>query len=173
MSIPAYRVVVERNRLKFAAAHMATFAGDIEPLHGHNYAIHLEVTGSLLDDSWVVDFGLLKGIGREVCDRLDHHFLLQGASPTVKTTTEGDETTVRFGPRRYVFPTTDILSLPIDNTTAERIAEWIGGEVYAALQAQGCTNIHALKVGVEEAPGQSGWAEVQIQNPTSGRARPL
>ena len=41
-----YRVRVERGQLKFAAAHMATFAGQCEPLHGHNYAVTIEVAGS-------------------------------------------------------------------------------------------------------------------------------
>ena len=48
-----YRVRVERNKLRFAAAHFATFGGECEPLHGHNYAVSIEVEGSLTDDAWV------------------------------------------------------------------------------------------------------------------------
>ena len=55
-----YRVRVERNKLKFAAAHMATFEGQCEPLHGHNYAVTIEVAGTLTEDSWVIDFAALK-----------------------------------------------------------------------------------------------------------------
>jgi 6-pyruvoyltetrahydropterin/6-carboxytetrahydropterin synthase len=154
----SYRVVVERNRLKFAAAHMATFLGDLEPLHGHNYALHLEVEGSLTSDSWVIDFAMLKRIGREVCDRLDHKFLLQGASSAIEID-RGDEVAINLSGRRYVFPAENVSDLPIDNTTAERLAEWIGGEVLAALRGAGADNISRLRVGVEEAPGQSGWWE--------------
>ena len=64
--MPASRSVrVERNRLRFAAAHMATFAGDCEPLHGHNYDLFVEVEGELTDESWVIDFSLIKQLARE------------------------------------------------------------------------------------------------------------
>ena len=80
-----YRVRVERNRLKFAAAHFATFDGQCEPLHGHNYAVTLEVAGTLTDDAWVCDFGRLKKIGRAICDELDHKFLLQRDSKALQS----------------------------------------------------------------------------------------
>jgi len=156
-----YRVRVERNRLKFAAAHFATFEGQCEPLHGHNYAVTIEVAGGLTDDSWVVDFSALKAIGRAICDELDHKFLLQRDS-RVLTIDEGmSNWKVRFLERGWVFPKSDVLPLPIDNTTAERLAEYIAGRVGEALRARGATDITEITVGVEEAPGQSGWARVK------------
>ena len=157
-----YRVTVARNRLRFAAAHMATFGGGLEPLHGHNYALQLEVRGNLTEDSWVIDFGLLKRLGREVCGRLDHKFLLQSTSDLLLIE-RGAETRISFGNRRYVFPSTDVVELPIDNTTAERLAEWIGGEVLAALSLAGASNIVSLSVEVEEAPGQSGHWQTSVR----------
>jgi 6-pyruvoyltetrahydropterin/6-carboxytetrahydropterin synthase len=157
-----YRVALERNRLRFAAAHMATLAGDLEPLHGHNYALFLEVTGELTPDSWVVDFSDLKRIGRQVCAELDHKFLLQGTSQLLSVD-RGDEIRMTFADRTYVFPRGDVVELPIDNTTAERIAEWIGTRVIEALREGAFSNITGLRVGVEEAPGQSGWWESTAQ----------
>jgi 6-pyruvoyltetrahydropterin/6-carboxytetrahydropterin synthase len=163
MTDQPYRVVVERNRLKFAAAHMATYGGDLEPLHGHNYALHLEVAGTLSADAWVIDFRVLKRIGREICESLEHRFLLQGASESLTITRdETMTTTITFGRRRYVFPTTDVVDLPIDNTTVERLAEWIGGRVIEQLSALGAASITELTVGLEEAPGQSGWFRTSL-----------
>lgn len=158
----SYSVVVERNRLRFAAAHMASFSGDLEPLHGHNYALHLEVTGALTPDSWVVDFALLKRAGRDVCARLDHKFLLQADSTLLSIAIQENACTISFGGRAYSFPVSDVVSLPIDNSTAERLAQWIAGEVADALAAAGATNLATLRVGVEEAPGQAGWFETQL-----------
>ncbi|MPZ24134.1 MAG: hypothetical protein GEU28_11470 [Dehalococcoidia bacterium] len=151
-----YSVVVERNRLKFAAAHMATYGGALEPLHGHNYALHLEVRGSLAANSWVIDFGVLKRIGRDLCDRLDHRFLLQSASPIISIAETAGEYVVGFDDRRYVFPVSNVAALDIDNTTAERLAEWMSCQVWRELRASGADNIAELLVVVEEAPGQSG-----------------
>ncbi|MCA9856882.1 MAG: 6-carboxytetrahydropterin synthase, partial [Dehalococcoidia bacterium] len=111
-------VTVERVRLKFAAAHMATLGDELEPLHGHNYLVRCRVEGELTDDRWVIDFSALKRYTRDVCDELDHHFLLQRNSPLLQVE-EGDTSwSVRFGERAYSFPKSDVVALPIENTTA-------------------------------------------------------
>ena len=158
-----YRTRVERNKLKFAAAHFATFAGQCEPLHGHNYAVTIEVTGALTDaDSWVADFGLLKSLGKAICDELDHKFLLQRDS-RVLTIDEGmSNWKVRFLERGWVFPKSDVIALPIDNTTAERLAEYFIDRLRDDLRAAGASNLTAITVGVEEAPGQAGWASATL-----------
>ena len=148
---------VERQRLKFAAAHMATFGDTIEPLHGHNYAVILEAEGELSAIGWVVDFGVLKRIGREICERLDHHFLLQLHSRTLEMRIIDGDWEVRFGEKRYHLPGDDVLPLPLPNTTAELIAEWFWDEVARALHEAGVHTVRRLTVGVEEAPGQTGW----------------
>jgi 6-pyruvoyl tetrahydropterin synthase/QueD family protein len=164
----SYRSVrVERNRLRFAAAHMATFGGDCEPLHGHNYDLIIEVEGELTEESWVVDFGVIKGLARELCERLDHHFLLQRNSRQLLSEEREGIWVVRFGQsRRYEFPAVDVVALPIDNSTAERLSEWIHGELVTALQRVGATNLTMLSVGVEEMPGQTGWYRAPVTHQT-------
>jgi 6-pyruvoyltetrahydropterin/6-carboxytetrahydropterin synthase len=152
-----YRVRVERNKLKFAAAHMATYGGELEPLHGHNYAVTIEVAGSLTDDAWVCDFSTLKSAGKALCDELDHKFLLQRDSRVLEID-EDDNWKIRFGGRGFVFPKSDVLALPVDNTTAERLAEWFIMRLRDDLRARGAKNLTSITVGVEEAPGQAGWA---------------
>ncbi|MCA9846954.1 MAG: 6-carboxytetrahydropterin synthase [Dehalococcoidia bacterium] len=149
-------VTVERVRLKFAAAHMATLGDELEPLHGHNYLVRCRVEGELTDDRWVIDFSALKRYARDVCDELDHHFLLQRNSPLLQVE-EGDTSwSVRFGERAYSFPKSDVVALPIENTTAELLAEFIAERVVQQLQANGHANIGRIEVDVEEMPGQAG-----------------
>jgi len=157
-----YRVRVERNKLKFSAAHMATFGGEMEPLHGHNYAVTIEVAGTLTDDAWVCDFSTLKSLGKAICDDLDHKFLLQASSTLLEIDEGTSNYKVRFGDRGFVFPKSDVLALPIDNTTAERIAEYFIGRLRPGLASRGATNISSISVGVEEAPGQAGWATLNL-----------
>ncbi|MCA9829425.1 MAG: 6-pyruvoyl tetrahydropterin synthase family protein [Dehalococcoidia bacterium] len=159
---PSRRVTVERNRLRFAAAHMATFGGDMEPLHGHNYDITVEIEGDLTKDDWVWDFGGLKKIVREIADALDHHFLLQRNSQLLTISELPDAWRIEFRDRTYTFPKQDVIALPIENTTAERISEWISGRIQQGLAEAGATNIRRLSVGVEEMPGQAGWYTVDL-----------
>jgi 6-pyruvoyltetrahydropterin/6-carboxytetrahydropterin synthase len=157
-----YRVRVERNKLKFSAAHMATFGGQMEPLHGHNYAVTIEVAGTLTDDAWVCDFSTLKSLGMAICDALDHKFLLQAESRVLEIDEGQSNYKVRFGERGFVFPKSDVVALPIDNTTAERLAEYFVTRLKPELLARGATNLTSISVGVEEAPGQSGWASSSL-----------
>ena len=149
-------VTVERLRLKFAAAHMATLGDELEPLHGHNYLVRCRVDGALTDDRWVIDFGVLKRAVREVCDELDHHFLLQERSPLLQVERDTDGGSIRFRDRAYRFPASDVVALPIENTTAELLAEYIAGRVLERLSAGGHTNLTRIAVDVEEMPGQAG-----------------
>ena len=64
---------------------------------------------------------------------------------------------IAFGDRRYVLPESDVAALPIDNSTAERLAEWLNVRIRAVLSASGASNVGRVTVGVEEAPGQAGW----------------
>lgn len=157
-----YRVRVERNKLKFAAAHMATFENQLEPLHGHNYAVTIEVTGPLTDDAWVCDFSTLKTLGKQLCDQLDHKFLLQTQSKLIEIDEGASNYKIRFEDRGFVFPRDDVLPLPLDNTTAERLAEWFITRLRDLLRERGATNLTEITVGIEEAPGQSGWATETI-----------
>jgi 6-pyruvoyl-tetrahydropterin synthase len=144
-------VRVSGNRLKFAASHMATLGTELEPLHGHNYR-------ELTDEGWVIDFSILKQLVREQCDALDHRFLLQMLSKTIKIEHNLDDKsyTLSHSDKRYVFPEHDVLALAIENTTAEYLAELIGMNVITKLLELELTNINKIECVVEEAPGQSG-----------------
>ena len=149
-------VTVERVRLKFAAAHMATLGDEFERLHGHNYLVRARVEGDLTSDHWVIDFSALKRYVREVCDYLDHHFLLQRDSPLLEIEERESSWAVRFGGRGYVFPRSDVVALPIANTTAELLAEYIAETVVTRLREEGHANIRRIAVDVQEMPGQAG-----------------
>lgn len=163
MSIVTRKVSVERNRLRFAAAHMATFLDDCEPLHGHNYDVILELEGELTEESWVWDFGDLKRRTKAIIDNLDHKFLLQRESRLLEIEETLDNWKIRYRDRGYVLPKTDVIALPIDNSTAERIAEWIAGQILAGFAPEASKTVRRLTVGVEEMPGQAGWYTVDMQ----------
>ncbi|MCH8200441.1 MAG: 6-pyruvoyl tetrahydropterin synthase family protein [Chloroflexi bacterium] len=153
----SFRIVLEHQTLRFAAAHFTTFAGECEPLHGHNYALSVEIEGELTADSWILDFGEAKALVRDICAELDHKFLLPLENPALEIAASAAEFEVKFGDRRYVIPRPDVAQLPIDNSTAERLAEYIAGRIADSLRERGARNVTSIAVGVEESPGQSGW----------------
>lgn len=157
-----HRITLERNTLRFAAAHFTTFAGECEPLHGHNYDVFVDIEGALTPDSWVFDFSEAKRLVAAICKELDHRFLLQTKGAALQIEDRGQEFKISFGDRRYVMPKSDVATLPIDNTTAERLAEWFAGRISGELATRGANNLSRITVGVEEAPGQAGWYTLDL-----------
>jgi 6-pyruvoyl tetrahydropterin synthase/QueD family protein len=143
--------------IRFAAAHFATFKDRCEPLHGHSYEVAAEVEGPLGDDSWVLDFSELKAALRAVCEPLDHRFLLQAKTDRLRLEFSGAAWRIH-GPAQtaYLFPASDVVALPIDNSTAERLAEYLCGELEARLMATGHAELQRISVEVWEGPGQRG-----------------
>ena len=152
-----HKVEVKKGNLSFSAAHFITFGGKCERLHGHNYAVSAILEGHLTEDRYVFDFVELKKIIRRTCDRLDHHFLLPIQAQHLDIKKAGEEWEIRFENRRYVFPAEDVLVLPVDSITAERLAEYICGQLIASLKEQERLSLTSITVGVEEAPGQTAF----------------
>ena len=155
-----YEVRVEN--IRFDAAHFATYGGHCEPLHGHSYEVAAEVEGNLGEDSLVVNFIGLKAILRDLSKELDHKFMLQLESRILTIESTDTAWKVRTpGDIGYVFPKADVAALPIDNTTAERLAEWFGGRLWQWMKGRGASNVDALTVEVWEGPGQRGSHRVE------------
>ena len=148
---------MEKESLIFSAAHFITFAGNIcERLHGHNYRVFAEVYGPLDENEYVIDFIALRDALQAITQELDHRMLLPKSHPTINVQADEKEVLVTFEDRRWVFPLDDCAILPMNNTTAERLAEYISERLMSALNTQGITNIQKLVLGVDENEGQ--WA---------------
>jgi 6-pyruvoyl tetrahydropterin synthase/QueD family protein len=158
-----FRVKVEGGYLQFSAAHFITYGGKCERLHGHNYGVLVEAEGTLTEDRLVFDFTVLKRLTREICQRLNHRFLLPMSNPHIELIASPDEWEIRFQNRRYVFPRADVIELPIDNSTAERLAEYIAHELLASLAAYDTLHLSALTVGVSEAPTQMALCRLDLR----------
>jgi len=159
-----YKVIVEKDYLVFAAGHFITYTGKCEALHGHNYRARVEVEGDLDENSYVLDFVSLKRMMRRLVDELDHRMLLPRDNPALKVTEEGDGVQVLYKERRYLFPRSDVVLLPVPNTTAEMLARYLAGRVKEELQSTGAGGLSALVVEVEESFGQSAWCRERMRD---------
>src|SRR5215469_15657346 len=143
-----WKVLIERGNLGFSAAHFITFDDHTaEPLHGHNYGVRVEVAGDLQAHSYVLDFVALKTITREICKELDHQFLLPRQSKHLQIAERDSEWEIRFGEQRYLLPKTSVVVLPVDNATAERLAEYLAGRISERLRALNASNLTTITVG--------------------------
>jgi 6-pyruvoyltetrahydropterin/6-carboxytetrahydropterin synthase len=153
-----FRVQVSKDYLVFASAHFITFKGhQCETLHGHNYRVGVAVEGTVDSETlFVLDFSVLKQIARQLVDRIDHKVLLPTLNPKLAFREENERVSVDyFGTPTYVFPKRDCVLLPIPNSTAEMLAQYLGSQVREELAAGGYTHLTSLELEVEENYGQS------------------
>jgi 6-pyruvoyltetrahydropterin/6-carboxytetrahydropterin synthase len=153
-----FRVQVSKDYLVFASAHFITFKGhQCESLHGHNYRVGVAVEGTLDSETlFVLDFSILKQITRQLVDSIDHKVLLPTLNPKLSFKEDGDRVGVDyFGKPTYVFPRRDCALLPIPNSTAEMLAQYLGTQVRDELAHRGYTHLTSLELEVEENYGQS------------------
>jgi 6-pyruvoyltetrahydropterin/6-carboxytetrahydropterin synthase len=162
----AFKVSVSKDYLSFSAAHFITLAGhQCESLHGHNYRIGVTVEGGVDPEcAFVVDFAVLKRIVRPYVQAVDHRILLPMENPKLVLKEDGDRMVVDYlGKQRFVFPASNCALLPITNTTAEMVAEYLAHRVREELRKEALGHLDAIEVEVEESVGQSGYYRLGLR----------
>nr|BBH91130.1 6-pyruvoyl tetrahydrobiopterin synthase [Thermosporothrix sp. COM3] len=157
------KVKIEGGYLKFSSAHFITYGGKCERLHGHNYGVRVEAEGTLNQDRLVFDFTVLKRLTKDICRSLDHRFLLPLQNPHLQLKQTEENWEIVYQEKRYLFPKEDVAELPIDNSTAERLAEYICNELCKQLASFDISNLTSITVGVEEAPTQMAYYSLTLQ----------
>lgn len=151
-----FSIYVAKENLKFSAAHFIAYPGFREPLHGHNYQVAVRVEGRLGSDGYVLDFGLIKRLTREIAERLDEHTIIPLNSDCLSIVQENERVIVQYEEDYFAFPAADVALLPIVHSSAEELARYIWSELRAALQARkALAEIQSLEVSVAEGPGQA------------------
>ena len=156
LSLP-FSIRVYKQYFNFASSHFMIFEnGTREPLHGHNYRVQVKGEAPELSGDMVFDFLDIKPIVRSICDSLDHKLLIPRDNPKLKIYTEEKNYVIRT-PDESVFsiPQSDVLLLPILNTSSERIAQYICLELRKCVEEKFGFRFNSLEVEVEETPGQS------------------
>lgn len=156
MTAERYHVRVTKDHLVFCSGHFISYEGDkCERLHGHNYRATVEIEGQLDENYYLFDFIALKRHTKAITDELDHYMLLATQNPYIKVEEAPERVRVTYRGREWIFPREDCVLLPIENTTAELLARYIGQRLLASLKAEHQFTPEVLRVEVEENVGQS------------------
>jgi 6-pyruvoyltetrahydropterin/6-carboxytetrahydropterin synthase len=154
-----FSIEVAKDYFNFASAHFLIFAnGQREPLHGHNYQVSVKMEGELDQAGVVLDFITFKPIVKQVCDALDHRTMIQTESPMLKVRRRAKDVEVLYRKQRILLPRSDVILLPLKNTSTELLAEHVADKIRRQVKQRfPHTRIRLMEVGVEEARGQRGF----------------
>lgn len=160
---PIFQVRVTKDYLVFSSGHFITYQGDqCERIHGHNYRAAVEVEGNLDENHYVIDFIALKNLTKSILDELDHRMMLPTKSSLIRLHEDGTNIRVTYGDRYWSFPREECALVPVANTTAELLADYIAGRLHEAMAARGWNLPRILRVEVEESFGQSARVEWRL-----------
>src|SRR5207302_8757744 len=124
-----------------------------------NYRATVEIENHLDRNSYVFDFIALKQRTKAITDELDHRMMLPTRNPHIAVVEGPRSVQVRYRDREWLFPREDCVLLPVENTTAELLASYIGQRLLAELQSKHDYRPAVLRVEVEENIGQSAQYE--------------
>ena len=151
---PRYSITLAKEDFAFSAAHFTLFEDQpAELLHGHNYQVSLELRGEELNDlGLLVDIAAVKQHVREQCRALDERTLIPERAKPLKIQRHDDAIEVEFESRRYRFPVSDVLLLPLENVSMELVARMLWERTAQVLRGSRVTE---FTLTLRETPGQA------------------
>jgi 6-pyruvoyltetrahydropterin/6-carboxytetrahydropterin synthase len=162
----SFSIHVAKENLKFSAAHFIAYPGFREPLHGHNYQVGVYVEGRLASTGYVIDFGLIKKLTKEIVDRLDERTIVPANSDCLTINAPpGGPVRIRYENDEFTIPAADVCIVPIVHSSAEELARYIWNELVAALGARGAlAHVTVMEISVAEGPGQSAHYRSEVSS---------
>ena len=156
-----YNLFLSRDYLTFSCAHFVIGENFYEPLHGHNYKILINVNGTQGKDNMVIDFHDIKKILKPFIDSLDHYVLVPSNNKFLEITEKDEQVIIKIPhlDKEYELPKSDVVLLPIENTTVEEISHYFV-KLLAQSEEIKRENISQVTVTVYEYEGQGVTTEL-------------
>ncbi len=151
--------------LRFSAAHIIPAHETCGRIHGHSYFVDVEIEGEKEGEyDFVVDFKEVKPIVKDLCDSLDHRFLIpiyndkmdfkgiEKDDLSIESFDKFGSVQFRIGSKGYTIPKEDCVLLPLKYSSAESLSEYFVLKLYEGLKSK--TNIKSISACVNEGIGQ-------------------
>ena len=151
----SYDLFLSRDYMIFSSAHFVVGEKFIEPLHGHNYKILINVYGNQDEENMILNFYDIKKVLKPIVDSLDHKVLIPEDCNLLEIIKSGKQVIVKVPAydKEYEFPKSDVILLPIKNTTVEEISRYLADKLMWNKEIKK-ENINQVTVTVFEYEGQ-------------------
>jgi len=141
--------------IKFVAGHFLPGVEKCRRLHGHNYAMSVEIEGEVGERGILLDFLTLKELCRTLVGELDHRLLLPARPWNMEVRRSMGEIMVSFEGKKYTIPEEDVAFIPVSNITAEELSCFLLSRLMESGIMSG--DIRHMAVCVSEGRGQEAW----------------
>jgi len=138
------------SNIRFSAAHFIPGDWKCSRLHGHDYSISVKIIGELNGKSYFLDFSKAKAKLREIADFLDHRVLVPELREGIRIEKRDANLIVILDGKNYSFPDEECRLIPVKDTTAELLSEFILDRFVKSLEQE----VEEVEIEVHEGPGQ-------------------
>ena len=151
-------IELHKEEMKFSAGHFTIFsATHRENLHGHNFTVHVALTGEVGDDGLMADYGPLKQAVIARCKAWNETFFLPERSRHLRLERDANGNhRAYFNGEELHFLARDVTLLPAANVTLEELARVFGEELVG--DGAGMARDHVTRLVVKCASGPGQWA---------------
>ncbi len=146
--------------INFSACHFLPGHDKCNRLHGHNYAVHMQLEGEPGDDGIIYDFVALKKAIKSSIEELDHCILMPGKSDIVSLEISDGQVMVESLGKKYSFPECDVRILDLEVVSAEMLALYLLDKMVNALETN--QRVKEIVIGIDEGAGQGAWASRRL-----------
>ena len=138
------------SNIRFSSAHFIPGDWKCSRIHGHDYSISVKIIGAMDDKTYFLDFTKGKSNLREIADFLDHRVLIPEKRKGIVFERKEGNLTVSLEGKKYSFPEEECRVLPVKDTTAECLSEYILDKFVKSLGLK----VEQVEIEVHEGPGQ-------------------
>lgn len=148
-----------KENMKFSAGHFTIFSPtQREPLHGHNFTVYVGIDTQVGDEGLTFDYRYYKKIAYDLCQYLNHTFLIPEKSKYLSIESDGDYYYIYFSDEKIPFLKKDVTLMPLFNISVEDLSAWFVEKLIEDKQRVAEHLIERIIVKVFSAPGQCGSA---------------
>lgn len=152
-------IEIYREDLNFSAGHFTIFsATHREKMHGHNYQVSMSITTSIEDNGLRFDYRFYHDKLDKICRQLDLTFLLPAHSKFLRIEEQDNYYHAYFDQEMIPFLKSDVIILPIENTTIEELSHWFLAQVLSDANELEKYAIKAITIKVSSNVGRSAAA---------------
>ena len=154
-----YSLVIDgwKRNIRFSAAHVLPGHEKCSRLHGHIYALNLNLEAENLPSSgMIMDFSVLTQALHNLTEKLDHKMLIPEKHPGV--TINKKSVIMDLDEKHYQLPKEDCEMLPLETITAEQLAQYCLDELQKLIDIP--NHITKITIGIDEGYGTQAQATI-------------
>lgn len=164
---PTRTIKLSGEKFSFSASHAIVFEQPnqpgslgVEPLHGHDFVVDVEITGPVNALGMVINFLIAESVLRSIIDKFNHKILLPAKPEYFNYEQSGRQLGVRskVDPRSWSFPMVDVCFIDAPNASTEAIADDLARLYWSRLTEFGIISpaeAYRLRVTLKESAGSS------------------